>query len=98
MVDEVERRYAKALRENRLEDATEIAQELRSDEPVTASEEEESSVDFTELNGVGDELADELGELFDSFDELAEADREVLLDVSGVGESRAESLVEQVTE
>jgi len=93
MVDEVKRRYAVALQEGRTEDATRLAQQLRSDE-VSESED----VDFTELNGVGSELADELRESFDGFSDLAEADREVLLDVSGVGESRADSLIEQSRE
>ncbi len=93
MVDEVKRRYAVALQEGRTEDATRLAQQLRSDE-VSESED----VDFTELNGVGSELADELRESFDGFSDLAEADREVLLDISGVGESRADSLIEQSRE
>lgn len=93
MVDEVKRRYAVALQEGRTEDATRLAQQLRSDE-VSESED----VDFTELNGVGSELADELRETFDGFSDLAEADREVLLDISGVGESRADSLIEQSRE
>lgn len=93
MVDEVKRRYAVALQEGRTEDATRLAQQLRSDE-VSESED----VDFTELNGVGSELADELRENFDGFSDLAEADREVLLDISGVGESRADSLIEQSRE
>jgi ERCC4-type nuclease len=96
MVDELKRKYAVALQEGRTEDATRLAQELRSDTPVKSSEVE--AVDFTELNGVGSELADELRESFDSFSDLAEADREVLLDISGVGESRADSLIEQSRE
>jgi len=96
MVDEVKRRYAVALQEGRTEDATRLAQQLRSDDAVEVSESED--VDFTELNGVGSELADELRENFDGFSDLAEADREVLLDISGVGESRADSLIEQSRE
>jgi ERCC4-type nuclease len=96
MVDEVKRRYAVALQEGRTEDATRLAQQLRSDDAVEVSESED--VDFTELNGVGSELADELRESFDGFSDLAEADREVLLDISGVGESRADSLIEQSRE
>jgi len=93
MVDEVKRKYAVALQEGRTEDATRLAQQLRSDEVS-----ESDDVDFTDLNGVGSELADELRESFDDFSDLAETDREVLLDISGVGESRADSLIEQSKE
>jgi len=65
-------------------------EEVEDEEPV--SEEER----FAELKGVGPELAEELVEEFGSYDEFAEnASPEDLEPVSGIGEKRAESLVEQ---
>jgi excinuclease UvrABC nuclease subunit len=98
--------YARLLREGRTEEATEVAHEMRDDVEVektveTEEVEEDEPVSeqerFAELSGVGDELADEMVQLFGTYDSFVEeADVESLSDISGIGESRAESLLEQV--
>lgn len=107
MTEDMQKEYARLLREGDTEGATKLAQEMRgdevqveTDEDSKSEEEDEESVSeeelFAELNGVGPELADELVEEFGSFEEFAEnASPEDLEPVSGIGEKRAESLVEQ---
>lgn len=98
-------KYARLLREGKTSEATKIAQEM-SDVTTTVEtkeikQEEDPSEQkrFAELNGVGDELADEMVQVFGSYDRFVEdADVESLADISGIGESRAESLLEQVDE
>jgi len=99
-------KYARLLREGKTDEATEVAQEMRDDVEVeTEDEEEEVEEDepvseqerFADLNGVGEELADEMVQVFGTYDSFVEeADVESLSDISGIGESRAESLLEQV--
>jgi len=97
--------YARLLREGRTEEATEVAQEMRDDvEPgnVVETEDEEPISEqerFVELDGVGEELAEEMVEEFGSYKGFVEeADVDSLSDISGIGESRAESLLEQKEE
>lgn len=89
-------KYNQLLREGKTEEATKVASEMRSD--LDVEEVTDGSHDrFAELNGVGDELADEMVEAFGDFESFVEeADVESLSDISGIGESRAESLLEQV--
>lgn len=98
-------KYARLLREGKTSEATKVAQEMNgvettSSEPV---EEEESEVSdrerFHSLKGVGDELAKELDETFESYEAFAKyASAEDLEPIPGIGEKRAESLVEQAAE
>lgn len=89
----------------------EVVDEVEA-EPVEESSEEEEESEVSEqvaekdkddlekyraLNGVGDELARELVETFESYDAFAEhASAEDLEPIPGIGKKRAESLVEQV--
>lgn len=60
-------------------------------------EDEGSSVDsFEELKGVGDELAGILEDEFGSVEQMADASVEDLEPVPGIGEKKAESLLEQL--
>jgi excinuclease UvrABC nuclease subunit len=93
MTEDAREKYSEALREGRLEDATELAQEL-SDRQVETEQSEDS--DFTELKGVGDELADDLNRLYEDLDDLADASVEELSEISGVGDILAENLLDQV--
>lgn len=90
-------KYARLLREGKTDEATELVSNREVEENV--SEEEDSSGEeerFEELNGVGPELASELVEQFGDFDSFVEeAEPEDLEPVPGIGEKRAESLVEQ---
>jgi len=89
-------KYNQLLREGKTEEATKVASEMRSDLDVEEVS-DEGHDRFVELNGVGDELADEMVEAFGDFESFVEeADVESLSDISGIGESRAESLLEQV--
>lgn len=99
-------KYARLLREGKTDEATEVAQEIRGvkveadDEPVEKDDEPVSEQErFAELSGVGEELADEMVQVFGTYKGFVEeADVENLSDISGIGESRAESLIEQVEE
>jgi len=96
--ERMQSKYARLLREGKTSEATKIAQEM-SDVTTTVETEEIKQERFAELNGVGDELADEMVQVFGSYDRFVEgADVESLADISGIGESRAESLLEQVDE
>jgi len=89
-------KYNQLLREGKTEEATKVASEMRSDLDVEEVS-DEGHDRFVELNGVGDELADEMVEAFGDVERFVEeADVESLSDISGIGESRAESLLEQV--
>lgn len=110
MTEDLQKEYARLLREGDTEQATKVAQEMRGDDVQVETEDSKSDENdevedeepvseeerFAELNGVGPELADELVEEFGSYDEFAEnASPEDLEPISGIGEKRAESLVEQ---
>lgn len=87
-------KYNQLLREGKTEEATKVASEMRDDLEVEQVSDHDR---FVELDGVGDELADEMVEAFGDFESFVEeADVEGLSDISGIGESRAESLLEQV--
>lgn len=99
----MQEKYARLLREGRTSEATEVAQEMNDveEETVVEAEEKDEPVSeqeqFADLKGVGEELAEEMVEEFESYEVFVEeADVEVLSDISGIGESRAESLLEQV--
>jgi len=91
MSEDLEKEYSRYLREGKTQKATEVANE-RYGEPEQPSEKEL----YADLKGVGDELAEILADRFDSFDDFVQADVEDLKPVSGIGEKRAESLLEQV--
>lgn len=72
---------------------------VEDDEQKEKEEEEETGdviASFEEINGIGNEIAEELEEAFGSIEKLAEADLAELEDVSGIGSSRAESIKEQL--
>jgi len=98
MADSLQDEYARLLREGKTEEATEVSQEMRGGVEVETEEETVSEHDkFVELDGVGDELAEEMVQVFGSYDSFVEeADVDSLSDISGIGESRAESLLGQV--
>lgn len=86
-------KYNQLLREGKTGEATELASEMRDDLSV----ETVSSEGFTDLKGVGEELAEEMAQVFGDYESFVQdADVESLSDISGIGESRAESLLEQV--
>jgi predicted flap endonuclease-1-like 5' DNA nuclease len=98
MAEEKQDKYARLLREGKTEEATKVAQEMRGSEVAVETQDSVSEHDrFTELKGVGDELADEMVEEFGDYDSFAEnAAVEDLEPISGIGEKSAESLLEQV--
>lgn len=97
--DELKREYREHLREGRTDKATEAWNKLRSDAETTSENEEVSeSEDFSEISGVGDELANELAQDYDTFEDLADASLEDLEPIPGIGSKRAESILEQVRE
>lgn len=103
MSNDLRKKYARFLKDGETEKATEIAQEMNGStqvEKVSSEKESESDVKrFTDLKGVGEELAEEMVEEFGSYSSFVdEAGVERLSDISGIGESRAESLLEQVDE
>lgn len=95
MEESISDKYARLLREGKTREATELVSgEDASDEEESIVSEEER---FAELNGVGPELAEELVEEFEGFDAFVEeAEPKDLEPIPGIGEKRAESLVEQV--
>jgi predicted flap endonuclease-1-like 5' DNA nuclease len=106
--ESLKEQYNRLLREGRTEEATEVAQELSDGTArVEPAEEEVESEDeivseqerFAELSGVGEELADEMVQVFGTYDSFVEeADVDSLSDISGIGGARAESLIDQVKE
>jgi len=110
MTENKSKEYAKLLREGRTSEATDLVSSSNSskqvEEPVEQDEDEvEEEVDepvseverFVELKGVGEELAEEMVQVFGSYDAFVEdADVDSLSDIAGIGESSAESLLEQV--
>lgn len=102
-------KYNKALREGDTGKATEVYKKY-SESSTEDSEEDSGSEDLTEdamseqekfeeINGVGEELAEELIQEYGTYPGFVEeADKESLVDISGVGEARAESLLEKVKE
>lgn len=99
MTDDLREKYARLLREDKTEKATEVAKKLTGSTQVEKVSSEDSSSDksFADLDGVGEELAEEMVEEFGSYSGFVEdADMDSLSDISGIGESRAESLLEQV--
>jgi len=109
MTEELQKKYARLLREGRTAEATKVAQEMNgsvSEEEVVSSEVEEvdepvsEDVEkFAELKGVGDELAEEMVQVFGDYDSFVEdADVDSLSDIAGIGEKSAEDLLEQIEE
>lgn len=106
-IEELKDKYDEHLRLGEEKKATEVLQEvnkLRSgedDEPVEEEPEPEESEEensFEDISGVGSELAETLADEYDSVEELAEADLEDLEPIPGIGEKRAESIIEQANE
>jgi len=106
---ELREKYRNLLREGKTSQATQVARQAKQfkgdyqvddsdDEEVVESEPEPEEVgdDFTDLKGVGDELAVELREKFGSFDGMRDASPEDLEPIPGIGEKRAKSLLEQL--
>jgi ERCC4-type nuclease len=97
MTEDLQKEYSKLLRQGKEEKATQVARKMSGRDEKDEEEQQESDVElFAELKGVGDELAKELVDRFDSFDDFAESDVEDLEPVPGIGQKRAESLLEQV--
>lgn len=103
---ELREKYERCLREGRTEDATEIwreserlkngSEEVEAEDEGSDVESEETSDDFTDLKGVGEELAVELEEEFGSLENMAEASAEDLEPIPGIGSKRAENLLDQL--
>lgn len=97
-------KYARLLREGKTAEATKVAHEMNDEEVEKTVEQEESEDEpvsekerFVELKGVGGELAEEMVQVFGTYDSFVEeADVDSLSDIAGIGESSAESLLEQV--
>lgn len=89
MTHELKNKYSALLREGKVEEATEVAAEIHGDRDTGGN--------YEDLKGVGDELADDIRQVFGDYSNFVEeADIESLSDISGIGETRAESLLEQV--
>lgn len=88
-----EEEYNRLLMEGKTGEATEVAQKIAGRAVV----QEEVDAAFEDLKGVGDELADEIRQVYGDYSSFVEeASVESLSDISGIGEKRAESLLEQV--
>jgi N utilization substance protein A len=76
--------------------AREVAASIFKD---TTEEEGPDALDLEELDGVGPGLADNMREAgFESAPDILETGEEKLTEVSGIGQSKAESILEQVTD
>jgi len=88
-------KYARLLREGKTDEATKLVTET-----VSETEDEEDAkrhMVYTDLKGVGEELAEEMYQEFGDWDDFVEeADVESLSDIAGIGEKSAEALLEQV--
>lgn len=106
-------KYIRLLREGKTKEATEVARKAKGqdssdsgseeveveEEDSDAEQDAEAHMVYTKLNGVGEELAEEIYQDFGDWDSFVEsADKDSLSDISGIGESRAESLLEQIKE
>jgi len=90
-------KYTRLLREGKTEEATELVSSSETEVSTSEVEDSESSVQgFEDLKGVGDELAVELREEFGEVENLKDASASDLEPIPGIGEKRAESLLEQV--
>lgn len=64
---------------------------------VVGEEEDDKDITtFTDIDGIGDELAGEFREQFDSVDDLADANVDDLEPIPGVGKKRGEDILDQV--
>jgi len=100
-IEQLKAKYREYLREGEEAKATEAwikLEEARSVETESEPEIQEKDRSFEELNGVGDEIANVLADEYDSVEDLADATPEDLEPISGIGEKRAESLIEQARE
>lgn len=110
-LDELRHEYTVALREGDTEKATELyrkAKRLKDEalpedrDDVVVTDETESDDDdleqFEALNGIGDEIAEEMYEEFGSLDAVRDASVEALTDISGIGTKRAENLQDELAE
>lgn len=76
--------------------AREVAASIFKD---TAEEEDVEELDLVELDGVGPSLAEKLEEAgFETPPDILEAGEEGLSEVSGIGDAKAESILEQITQ
>ena len=105
MTEELQDKYARLLREGKLDEATKVAHEMADFSNQDSEEEvvEESKVSdvekFADLKGVGEELAEEMVQVFGDYESFVEdADVDSLSDIAGIGEKSAEDLLEQVEE
>lgn len=111
MTESLNEKYTRLLREGRTSEATIVARKARygnEEEPDNSGSKEENELEqndeeghmvYTQLNGVGEELAEEFFEEFGDWSSFVEdVSKERLVDVSGIGEARADSLLEQVKE
>lgn len=98
MTDDLQKKYARLLREGKTEEATKVSQKMVDGVSESSVDKQEDVLEpYVALNGVGEELAEELYEKYGDYSSFVEdADMKGLVDVSGVGESRAESLLEQM--
>lgn len=100
---DLQEKYSRLLREGKLEEATEVAHEMNGVSGQASAENEETVSEevqkFAELKGVGDELAEEMVQVFGDYESFVEgADVDSLSDIAGIGEKSAEGLLEQVEE
>ncbi len=95
-------RYAKALRDGKVEEADKIYWESKEDDKVEENVSVEVEEDgqgiqsFEEINGIGQEIADEMKEAFGDIKQLEEASLDELEDVSGIGPARAKDIKQQI--
>lgn len=90
---DLRKKYRELLRDGKTKEATEVAQ--KAEELKEGDESQSGFEKFEVLNGVGEEIAKELAEDFDSIEALAEATPEDITPIPGIGEKRAKSIIEQ---
>lgn len=106
-LEEVRRKYSEALRDGDTDKATEMywkAEDLKGnvEEPESSEDESENAlrrdlVYSQEFDGVGEELSEEIYQEYGDWDEFVEnVTFEGLVDISGIGEKRAEQIMSEV--
>lgn len=81
------------MKEGDLEKATEVARKMNK----SVSVEKSVSGSYTDIKGVGPELAEEIKQVYGPYENFVnEAGVEGLSDIAGIGETSAEEILEQL--
>ena len=107
---ELRDKYREFLREDKTEEATNVANKMialergESAEPEKKEEKEEvfknqdSPEEFQKINGVGPEIAMILQDRFGKVKNIVKLDKKKLLNIPGIGKKKVESIRKEVSE